>query len=335
MAVSRLPGATYLFLRYCLERFGAGTLTRLVANPARGTHNLESATGCSFDRLFRDWTLSLVDAAERRLRSGKRRGTHRFGRGRRIEVRLRQRALRLATNRCCLRALDLYGSLGDWGLAGPRRTVWDVDHGRKQVSLKGTAAAYLELCATGSAGKRRIRMKGSVGSQMQISVVRLSDASPQIKVEAAWTPSPRTSPTQRIGVQTTNRQEAGDCLHAIVRIVRGEDLKIEQIAIEQNADQTHSSNCFATASLANFERPPRNGGLDENASDTEHDVSRRSQGTRPLRTFDFPTARLTAPDTPVVVKVVAADRQGRRTTAWAIVPPRRLSQAERLVQHAP
>jgi hypothetical protein len=124
-------------------------------------------------------------------------------------------------------------------------------------------------------------------------------------------------------------------LHAIVRIARGEDLTIEQIAIEQNADQAHASNCFATARLAEFECPSGNRGLDENAFGAEYDVSRRPQGAGILRTFDFPAARLTAPDTPVVVKVVAADRQGRRTTGWAIVPPRRLSQAERLVQHAP
>ena len=162
--------------------------------------------------------------------------------------------------------------------AGPRRLVWDVDHGPQHVALKGTTAAYVELCATGSAGTRRLRLKGSVGSKMQISVVRLPDASPQIEVEAAWSSGPRTSPTQRIAVQPTNRPEACACLHAIVRIARGEDLTIEQIAIEQNADQTHSSNCFATGSLAEFECPSGNRGLDENASGAEHDVSRRPPG---------------------------------------------------------
>jgi hypothetical protein len=328
-------GATYLFLRYCLERFGAETLTRLVANPARGTHNLELATGCSFDRLFRDWTLSLVDAAERRSVPENAEEPADFDEAGESNLASASVPCDSRPNAPELAPLDLYGSLGDWGLAGPRRAVWDVDHGPQHVSLKGTAAAYLELCATGSAGKRRIRLKGSVGSQMQISVVRLSDASPQIEVEAAWSPGSRTSPTQRIGVQTTKWQEAGDCLRAIVRIARGEDLKIEQIAIEQNADQTHASDCFITGSLAKFECPSGNGGLDENASGAKHDVSRPSHGARTLRTFDFPAARLTAADTPVVVKVVAADRQGRRTTGWAIVPPRSLSQAERLVQHVP
>jgi hypothetical protein len=328
-------GATYLFLRYCLERFGVETLTRLVANPARGTRNLELATGCSFDRLFRDWTLSLVDAAKRRTVPENAEEPPDFDEAGEsifasasVPCDSRPTAPELAS-------LDLYGSLGDWGLAGPRRQVWDVDQGPQHVSVKGTAASYLELCATGSAGTRRLRLKGSVGSKMQISVVRLPDVSPQIEIEAAWSPGPHTSPSQRIGVQTTKRQEACDCLHAIVRIARGDDLTIERIAIEQNADQTHSSNCFATDSLAKFECTPGNRDLDENASGAQHDVSRQSQEARTLRAFDFPAARLTAPDTPVVVKVVAADRQGRRTTGWAIVPPRRLSQAERLVQHVP
>ena len=293
------------------------------------------ATGCSFNRLFRDWTLSLVDAAERRSvpeyaaepADFDETGESIFASAS-VPSESRPTAPELAP-------FDLYGCLGDWGLAGPRRLVWDVDHGPQHVVLKGTTAAYVKLCATGSAGTRRLRLKGSVGSKMQISVVRLPDASPQIEVEAAWSSGPRTSPTQRIAVQPTDRPEACACLHAIVRIARGEDLTIEQIAIEQNADQTHSSNCFATGSLAEFECPCGDRGLDENASGAEHDVSRRPPGVRTLRSFDFPAARLMAADTPVVVKVVAADRQGRRTSGWAMVPPRRLSQAERLVQHVP
>jgi len=328
-------GATYLFLRYCLERFGAETLTRLVANPARGTHNLELATGCSFDRLFRDWTLSLVDAADRR--SGPENAEEPIDFDEAEDSNFASASVSCDSQPATpeLAPLDLYGPLGDWGLAGPRRAVWDVDHGPQHVSLKGTAAAYVELCATESAGKRRIRLKGSVGSQMQISVVRLSDVSPQIEVEAAWSPGSRTSANQEIGVQTTKRPQACDCLHATVRMVRGEDLTIEQVAIEQNADQTHSSDCFVMGPLAKFECPAGNGGLDENASGARHDESRPSHGARTLRTFEFPAARLTAADTSVVVKVVAADRLGRRTTGRTIVPPRRLSQAERLVQHTP
>ena len=198
-------------------------MTRLVANPARGTHNLELATGCSFDRLFRDWTLSLVDAAERRSVLENTEEPTDFDEAGESNFASTSVPCDSRTTAPELAPLDLYGCLGDWGLAGPRRLVWDVDRGPQHVALKGTTAAYLELCATGSAGTRRIRLKGSVGSQMQISVVRLPDASPQIEVEAAWSSGPRTSPTQRIGVQPTNRQEACDCLHAIVRIARGEE----------------------------------------------------------------------------------------------------------------
>jgi hypothetical protein len=170
---------------------------------------------------------------------------------------------------------------------------------------------------------------------MQISVVRLPDDSPQIDVEASWSPDRPATSTQVIGVQTAEPQPAVRRLHAIVRVARGEDLTIEQIALEQNADQTHSSQCFAAGSIATFERPLGKAGLDEVAAGTQLDVLRRSHHARTLRIFDFPAARFTAHDTPVVVKVVAADRQGRRITGWAIVPPYRLPQTDRLAQHVP
>ena len=150
-------GATYLFLRYCLEQFGPETLTRLINNPARGTHNIELATGCPFEELFRGWTLSLAGSACLAA------APH----GPQTESAIAPDAdLKHATP--ALAPLDSCGTLGEWGLAGPRRIAWNGDAGPRTLTLKGTSAEYLEVAAGGSAGLRTTASEG---------VARLANAS--------------------------------------------------------------------------------------------------------------------------------------------------------------
>jgi len=52
-------GATFLFLRWCVDQFGEGFLRRLITAPQAGVQNVEQASGCSFPALFRYWSLSL------------------------------------------------------------------------------------------------------------------------------------------------------------------------------------------------------------------------------------------------------------------------------------
>jgi len=287
-------GATYLFLRYCLERFGPETLTRIIANPARGTRNIELATGCSFDRLFRDWTLSLVAA------------TARGPLPEAVD----------AAAQPTLAPLDLYGPLGEWGLAGPRRQIWDVDAGPQRIVLRGTSAVYLELFASGPAGPRRLSLGGPLGSELQISVVRLDDDTPRIEAAAAWSEPPANR-------QSSDRQLVGDRLHTIVRFANGDDLAIEQISAEQNSDETHTSVCYPGAALGKLEVTCGPACAKNAGSQTES----RCRG------FDLPAGRLAASDVPIIVKVVATDRQGRRASGWAVVGPRPPAAVERLAQH--
>jgi hypothetical protein len=53
-------GATYLFLRWCVDRYGPGLLDSLVRSRERGVANLEAATGSTFAELFRRWTVALA-----------------------------------------------------------------------------------------------------------------------------------------------------------------------------------------------------------------------------------------------------------------------------------
>jgi hypothetical protein len=53
-------GATYLFLRWCVDRYGPGLLDSLVRSEDRGVENVEAATGSTFADLFRSWTVALA-----------------------------------------------------------------------------------------------------------------------------------------------------------------------------------------------------------------------------------------------------------------------------------
>jgi hypothetical protein len=289
-------GATYLFLRYCAERFGSQTLTRLIATPARGTANLELATGYPFDRLFRDWTLSLIDGSPGALSAKETAPCSQAAAGR-------------------LASLDLYGALGPWGLAGPRPRRWDLDSGPLTVELKGTSAAFVELSASRKPGVRRVHLAGTRGARLQVSLVRLCDDLPQIKVGAAW-PHP-SAVAQGATVSGVPQATVGNVLQITVRLAQGEDLAIEQIAAEQNVGEDRVPLCFCGDSIKSVEvtgrRPPT----------TQAESSPGLVSERPhCRVFELPAERFSNRTSPVIIKVVAVDRRGRRTTGWTTVGER-------------
>jgi len=277
-------GATYLFLRYCVERFGAQTLTRLIGAPARGTSNLELATGCSFERLFRDWTLSLIDGSPT---------AH-------------------APNQ--LASFDLYGPLGRWGLAGPRLRNWDVDSGAITVQLKGTSTAFIELSASRKPNLRRLHFSGARGTQLQISLVRLSDDSPQIDIEASW--SQRTSIAQGVTGSAATPAAVGNVLQTTVRARSGQDLTIEQIAAEQNAGEDRAPLCFRSVLIKSIEVSVRPAGPKTESTATV------PSAPQCCRVFELPAKEFSDATCPVVVKVVAVDSRGRRAVGWATVRER-------------
>ncbi len=52
-------GSTYLFLRWCVDRYGVDLLSALVHSRLRGAANLEAATGSTFADLYRRWSMAL------------------------------------------------------------------------------------------------------------------------------------------------------------------------------------------------------------------------------------------------------------------------------------
>lgn len=66
-------GCGYSFLRWCADQYGPALMPALITSPARGTSNLEQATGRPFRELYRDWTIALASrgshAADVRIRA--------------------------------------------------------------------------------------------------------------------------------------------------------------------------------------------------------------------------------------------------------------------------
>lgn len=291
-------GATYLFLRYCLERFGTPALARIIDSPTRGKRNVELATGCSFDRLFRGWTLWMLQAECPPINSL-----------RGVDLAPNAQELASATDsnrpgetslaRAALAPLDLYGALGEWGLAGPRRQCWDVDAAPLRLDVKGTSAAYVELFASGVVGPRRIRIKAPADSRLQVTVLRLPDDSPRVEAEAFWTSE--APPTKKAATQASAKSPTGNRLHVAVHLPKGTDLVVTQISAEQNAGETRKSVCFGGESLAPLEI---------------------ASPSAERRVYELPDESFAASNLPVLVKVIVTDHFGRKATAWATIENR-------------
>ncbi len=63
-------GSTYLFLRWCADRYGRELLPALVTSNTCGTANLEACTGTAFTELYRGWTLDLIGHSRERSAEG-------------------------------------------------------------------------------------------------------------------------------------------------------------------------------------------------------------------------------------------------------------------------
>jgi len=145
-------GATYLFLRWCVDQYGEDLLPRLIHGRVCGIGNVAQATAgrtvkTEFPDLFRRWSIAMY-------RSGLQ---GRAGRGDYQSIRLR-------------------GPLGRYHLRGPHVRRWDVDAGEQTVRLQGTAVTYLELRTSGHSGPRRIQISGEFGSGLQVSIVTCTEA---------------------------------------------------------------------------------------------------------------------------------------------------------------
>ena len=153
-------GATYLFLRWCVDRYGPGLLDALIRSERRGVAGLEAATGASFADLFRGWTVALalggLDPA--------------------------------APVEAGYRSIDPRGDLDDWILAGPRALTVRPG-GIDFWSSAGTAAHYA-IVAHAPGQATRIEVEGPASADLQVTAVSLPAGlgRPELNVRPAFLP---------------------------------------------------------------------------------------------------------------------------------------------------
>lgn len=136
-------GATYLFLRWCVDQYGESMLPALLANPVTGQRNLEWTTGVLFSELYRNWTVAL-------LGGGTSPAPHRL-------------------------ALDLHGRVGSYSLRGLHCRPWNVAEAPCEIELRGTASAFVELRGPTKNEQRQITVQAAPGTQLQLTLVKLPE----------------------------------------------------------------------------------------------------------------------------------------------------------------
>lgn len=149
-------GSTYLFLRWCVDRYGVGLLPALIQSPASGRSNLEAVTGEPFDELFRRFTVDVVLNA----------------------ARIKSASDGDESNVPLARA-DLSSPMGTWGLCGPSYVDWDLSRFAgastdQEIRVRGSAASHFVLSAA-DGGARRISIEADDLAHLQVSLVRLPD----------------------------------------------------------------------------------------------------------------------------------------------------------------
>ncbi|WP_254053971.1 hypothetical protein [Singulisphaera sp. GP187] len=136
-------GSTYLFLRWCADRYGPTLLPALIRSPRHGTENLEAVTGARFADLYRQWSLALYF-------SGMDKAAPANG----------------------FRTLDVRASVDGWELAGPRTTRVIPDGGTENWSAAGTSSHFVVVDAS-PLGAIDVEISGPAEADLQVTAVPL------------------------------------------------------------------------------------------------------------------------------------------------------------------
>jgi hypothetical protein len=199
-------GATYLFLRWCCDRFGDDLMRQLVQSNLAGVANLETATEQPFGELFRQWTVALANGKSRIE-----------DRGSRIEESAGSDPLQRVLQRppegghyqrhprssgigeegqgswAPLRHIDIHGPLGGRLLCGPRFDQVPLVNGTSEIKLSGTSAAYL-LLHSPEAQFSHVVITAEPGTDLQVTLIRLPEKTARLSLglEAETLPAGKT-----------------------------------------------------------------------------------------------------------------------------------------------
>ena len=168
-------GGTYLFLRWCADRFGPALLPALIRSELRGTENLEAATGVSFAELYRQWSVAL-------FLSGLDPAAYADGGGSRWPG--------------PYRSLDIRGRLDGWELAGPRPVEVAPGGADARWSATGTSTQFVvvEAPAGADVAAVAVAVSGPPEADLQVTAVPLPAGLARIDLEVAGGRRPRRQP---------------------------------------------------------------------------------------------------------------------------------------------
>lgn len=139
-------GSAYLFLRWCVDRYGAELTRSLVFSDKNGIANLEAATGATFASLFRRWSLAVF---------------------------LSGRDASPAESEP-LMSLNLRAPLDSVELMGPRTTRLSPGGEPECWRACGTSAHYVVIDG-GSMGAVEVRVSGPPEARLQVTALPLGD----------------------------------------------------------------------------------------------------------------------------------------------------------------
>jgi hypothetical protein len=169
-------GGTYLFLRWCADRYGPGLLPALVGSSRRGVANIEAATGETFADLYRAWSVAVFLTGFDPSR-GRRDG---------------------------FRSLEVRGPFDDWELAGPRTVAVAPGGPPETWTSAGTAGRYVVVGASPT-GAVEVEVSAPADAGLQVTAVPLPDdlARIELAAETGADATPGRVPWLRVRVRET------------------------------------------------------------------------------------------------------------------------------------
>lgn len=158
-------GATYLFLRWCVDQYGPELPRVLAASRMKGVANLERATGCAFSELYRRWSVALFESGLAPQRGETERGTPSY------------------------RSVNIRGPLEGWQLAGPRTTRIVADGESDTWETAGTSSHYV-VVRSNSAGALEVRISGPAEAELQVTAIPLPTYMGRLEISARTSTGP-------------------------------------------------------------------------------------------------------------------------------------------------
>lgn len=168
-------GGTYLFLRWCLDKFGPKLVPALVRSERHGLANLEAVTGARFADLYRAWSLAVFTAGldpSRPREPG-------------------------------FRSLELRGTFDAWDLAGPR--TLDVTPGEPETawSSAGTASRYVIVNGSPT-GAVEVAVTAPPEAALQVTAVPLPDDLARVELSVVPVRGSEGGPQMRVELRERN-----------------------------------------------------------------------------------------------------------------------------------